>query len=378
VNESQEAVLFSKGRLIGKFGPGKHTLNTENLPILRNLYGIPFGGNNPFTAEVWFVNKLQPLNIDWSTDGMMFFDPDYQTMVPLVAKGRYGLKVEDAERFLVKLVGIATRFDDDALVQHFQGAMVSKTKSIVLQFMQAQRVGINTISAFLDPLSTALRAAMVPFWEDYGFSLPGFYITSVEVDAETEAGARILEAMSRKSAQAIGGYSWQQSQAFEIAGKAVDSASGGGGSGLLGALMMTSMMSNAAMPGLLQSPGSAGAPGGPAAPATGAQAPRDVFCSNCSKRFSSVMRFCPHCGDPYTPCPRCGADNDSKASRCVSCGAQLAVANVCTCGNEVPPGNAFCAKCGRAMAQAAGACPKCGFQSDGKAAFCPRCGQRLS
>ncbi|MBK8365121.1 MAG: SPFH domain-containing protein [Bacteroidetes bacterium] len=64
VSESQEAILFSKGQVVGKFGPGKHTLNTENLPILRNLFGIPFGGKNPFTAEVWFVNKLMPLNLD--------------------------------------------------------------------------------------------------------------------------------------------------------------------------------------------------------------------------------------------------------------------------------------------------------------------------
>ena len=35
VQESQEAILFSKGQIVGKFGPGKHTLNTENLPILR-------------------------------------------------------------------------------------------------------------------------------------------------------------------------------------------------------------------------------------------------------------------------------------------------------------------------------------------------------
>ena len=54
VQESQEAILFSKGQIVGKFGPGKHTLNTENLPILRSLYGLPFG-KNPFTAEVWFV-----------------------------------------------------------------------------------------------------------------------------------------------------------------------------------------------------------------------------------------------------------------------------------------------------------------------------------
>ena len=68
VQESQEAILFSKGQIVGKFGPGKHTFNTENLPILRSLYGLPFGGKNPFTAEVWFVNKLQPYNIDWSID----------------------------------------------------------------------------------------------------------------------------------------------------------------------------------------------------------------------------------------------------------------------------------------------------------------------
>jgi membrane protease subunit (stomatin/prohibitin family) len=48
VRESQEAVLFSKGAVMGKFGPGKHTLDTENLPILRSLFGIPFGGKNPF------------------------------------------------------------------------------------------------------------------------------------------------------------------------------------------------------------------------------------------------------------------------------------------------------------------------------------------
>jgi membrane protease subunit (stomatin/prohibitin family) len=379
VNESQEAVLFSKGKLIGKFGPGKHTLNTENLPLLRNLFGIPFGGNNPFTAEVWFVNKLLPLDIDWRTDGMMHQDPDYETMVPLVAAGRYGLRVDDAERFLVKLVGTASEFTAARLTDHFWGLLVSKTKSIVLQFMRANRVGIKGISAFLEPLSEALKAAMIPFWQDYGFGLIGFYVTSVEVDGASEAGRRILEAMARQSAQAIGGYSYQQSQVFEIAGKAVDSAGGRSGSGLLGALMMTSMLGSTGVAGVLQPPPSSRSDAegaGQTSPTTGSQPPRQVFCSNCSKKFSSAMRFCPSCGDPYTPCPRCGADNDAKAARCVSCGAQLTAANICACGSPLPPGDAFCASCGRPVA-GTGACSKCGFQADPKAAFCPRCGQKV-
>ena len=104
VQESQEAVLFSKGQVVGKFGPGKHTLNTENLPILRSLFGIPFGGKNPFTAEVWFVNKIQTFSIDWAVSKMPIHDPDYNTQLPLVAGGRYGLKVNDAEKFLIKSV----------------------------------------------------------------------------------------------------------------------------------------------------------------------------------------------------------------------------------------------------------------------------------
>ena len=119
VHESQEAVLFSKGQILGKFGPGKHTLSTQNLPLLRNLYGIPFGGKNPFMAEVWFVNKVAPLNIDWETSSMRFMDPDYGQMLPLVAKGRYGLKVTDAERFLVKLVGTLRSFTSAELTDHF-------------------------------------------------------------------------------------------------------------------------------------------------------------------------------------------------------------------------------------------------------------------
>ena len=129
VQESQEAVLFSKGQIIGKFGPGKHTLNTENLPILRNLFGIPFGGKNPFTAEVWFVNKVQNFSIDWAVSKMIIQDPDYNTQLPLVAGGRYGLKVDDAEKFLIKAVGTKSEFAQEDLTDQFFGEFSTKTKS---------------------------------------------------------------------------------------------------------------------------------------------------------------------------------------------------------------------------------------------------------
>jgi len=361
VAESQEAVLFSKGRIVGRFGPGKHTLNTENLPLLRSLFGIPFGGRNPFTAEVWYVNRVMPLDLEWATDNMRYHDPDYQTMVPLMAEGRYGLKVEDAERFLVKLVGTATEYTEAMLTDHFRGALVSRTKSLLLQAMQSERIGVKTIGAYLERFSAALTHGMAPFWEDYGLRLVALYVTQVDIDARTPDGKHILEAMARQSAQTIGGYTWQQGQAFEVAREALTRP---GDSGILGALMITGGLGGNLGPGLLQPPtppgGQTAPPGAgmpPAGMAAGGGAPvREVFCSNCSRKYANSSRFCPHCGDVYSPCPTCQADNREGASRCVSCGTNL--------------------RASAAMPAASDACKRCNTPMKPGVAFCPNCGQR--
>lgn len=380
VSESQEAILFSKGQVVGKFGPGKHTLNTENLPILRTLFGIPFGGKNPFTAEVWFVNKLMPLNLDWTTDSMMYHDPDYQTMVPLLAKGRYGIKVVDAEIFLIKLVGTTTTFTASQLTDNFYGATVAKTKSIILQFIMSNKIGIKTISAFLEGLSESLRLSIATFWEEYGFQLISFYITTIEVDSNTDAGKMILKAMSQQSAQIIGGYTWQQSQVFELGDKVVDSiGKGNGENSLLGAVLATNLMVNMPGGGLLNPVSYKNQETNQNVQNPVANPTREVYCSNCAKKFSSNMKFCPHCGDPYTACPKCGADNDKDAKKCVSCGTGLlASVSVCTnCSSTIADGAAFCATCGKPVAAKEGCCKRCGHKL-GSTPFCSQCGFKNS
>ncbi|MDR2869822.1 MAG: SPFH domain-containing protein [Deferribacteraceae bacterium] len=347
VRESQEAVLFSKGQLLGKFGPGKHTLNTENIPLLRNLFGIPFGGKNPFMAEIWFVNKTAPLTIDWKTDSMRFRDPEYGEMVPLAAEGRYGLKVEDAERFLVQLVGTAMGYTARELTDHFMGALVTKTKSSIIGFMQANQVGITTISARLEDLSNFLKAPLQEFWEAYGMTLTGFYITSVDLDTASEEGRKISQALSDRSAQNIAGYTWQQKQGFGVANNAM---SGGGDMGVLGAVAMTGMMGGGMGQAMMQPQQQQGY----MAPAQAQPAARkEVFCSNCSKKYPATSNFCPHCGDKNNPCPRCGSDNQAGSKRCVSCGTALVADNLgeaCSrCGQQVELGVKFCPKCGNKL-----------------------------
>jgi membrane protease subunit (stomatin/prohibitin family) len=368
VRESQEAILFSKGQILGKFGPGKHTLNTENLPLLRNLFGIPFGGKNPFMAEIWFVNKTAPLTIDWKTDTMRFRDPEYQTMIPLFAEGRYGLKVQNAENFLVQLVGTLTMFTSRDLTDHFRGPLISKTKSSIIAFMSANQVGITEISARLDDLSSFIKEPLDEFWEKYGMMLTGFYITAVDLDTTTEEGRNMSSVLAEKSKQNILGYTWQQQQGFGVANNAL---SGGGDMGILGVAAMTGMMGGGGggmmgqammqphqqqQGGFQQGGFQGGQQGGQqmGGPAAGR---REVFCAKCSKKYSTTSNFWPFCGNRYNPCVRCGSDNMEGSKRCVSCGTGI---------ESMQQGGGF-----------GNACSRCGQTAAPNVKFCPGCGNKL-
>lgn len=400
VYESQEALLFSKGQLMGKFGPGKHTLDTENLPMLRTLFGIPFGGKNPFTAEVWIINKLCPANLYWEIGGMPVHDADYQTMLPLKASGQYGIQVADSERFMIKMVGTEDVFTESDMLSQAYGEFSSKSKSAIIQFMTSQRIGFKTVSAHLDAISGYIKPFLKPFWDDYGLSMTRFYINDIAIDTSTPEGRKVSEAIASQASMSITGHSWQQEQMFGMANNAVDQMGGAaGGNGLLAGLVAMNMMGGMGggggmAAGMMQTqynqPTFGGAPAGPqgAVPpqpdGLGAQQPvKQIYCAACSQKHLSTERFCPHCGSEYNPCPKCGSDNPKGARRCVSCGTALqstAAATAChACGAPVTPGAAFCPQCGapQGAAPQGNLCSRCGAPVTPGTKFCPKCGQKI-
>ena len=384
VYESQEAILFSKGQIIGKFGPGKHTLNTENIPLLRKLFGIPFGGKNPFTAEVWFVNKVQMSNLPWTIMSLPIYDARFKTQIPLEFSGRYGISLTEAEKFLVKIVGTKNEFTEDDLTDQFLGEFTSKVKSFLAQYMSANQVGYEYISAIFDDLSKHLKSELTPFWADLGFVLTKFYLTDVKVDKSTEEGRRVAEAIAQRSSMDITGHTWQQEKMFGVAGDAVNGMGNGQG-GLLGGLMAMGMMggmnSMGAGNAALMQP--TGQPAGQPANAMGGGVPNaqpaTVFCAVCSRPFPKGTRFCPNCGHQYNPCPNCGRDNDDHAKRCVGCGAilQSSRSNCPHCNAPIMPGSTFCTNCGKPI-QAGDTCSRCGAPVQPGTRFCPKCGNKIS
>lgn len=369
VAESQEAVLFSKGQFAGKFGPGKHQLSSENIPIIYTLFGLPFGGKNPFTAEVWFVNKASRVSNQWSTTPMRYMDPGYQSMIPLTAKGSVGFTVSDAEKFLGKLVGTFSEFNASQMLKQCQGLFDTNIKSKLCTHMGQLKLGILNVSQSLADLTGLIKYDLDEFWREYGIKLVDFFITSIDVDESTAEGRKIAQALSDRTAQNIAGYTWQQKQAFGT----VNNVFGKGDLGSMGALMMMGLVGGnggfggGMGAGMVQPTDTRylGAVSGNPNPAQN-MAPnanqnagpvREIFCDKCGKKFPITSKFCPNCGDPYNACPVCGADNDQNAKRCIRCGSPMRnndlvedpsnVSCCARCGKELPPNVKFCPNCGK-------------------------------
>ena len=390
VYESQEALLFTKGRLLGKFGPGRHTLDTENLPLLRTLFNIPFGGKNPFTAEVWIINKLYPANLGWGVNNITIHDADYQTMIPLKVTGQYGVHVADAEKFMIKMVGTKEMFTDKDLFSQAYGEFASLSKSCIVDFMTRNNMGIKTVSAHLHDLSGFLKEQLKPFWQEYGLGMTKYYVTEAAVDTTDSVGRKVADAIACQASMSITGHSWQQEQMFGVAKSAVDNI-GNSGNGLLASMMAVSMMGgglgNALGTGVMQTHHSQPTFGGNSQNADSNHTERSekearmIYCANCSKKHLTTDLFCPHCGSQYHPCPRCGTDNLPAAKRCVSCGTELKGNNrskCIACGSAIDAGAAFCPHCG-GMQNPGGnrsVCQRCGNPLSPDAKFCSVCGNK--
>lgn len=405
VNESQEAVLFGKGKIVGKFGAGRHTLNTENIPILRNLFGLPFGGDNPFTAQVWFVNKMITLDIKWGTKSpIQLKEPTYNVMVPVRAFGQFGIQIDDSEKFLVKLVGNLPSFDQETLSNYFKGILIKHAAGAIATTIVRKKISVLEISADMVALSDELQNALQPEFNEYGVKIFSFNLNSINVSEDDPSVKKLKEVLSKKMEMDTLGFSYQQERAFNTMDKAASNEGSSGGvmnagmgvgMGVNMGNLMGGMMGGMIAPNFQANSGAVEqqAQNAIACPHCGTPASSgSKFCGSCGKelnlgstqdqssvmtecdkchtKFSTTTKFCPNCGDPYNPCAKCGADNPDDAAICIKCGAIMPV-RCSKCGTRVIDGSKFCPNCGNSMVAK---CVKCEAELAPGAKFCPECG----
>lgn len=132
VKTSQYAFFVKGGKVLDEFKEGTYTLKTGNIPLLHKIINIPFGGESPFQAEVWFINLISKLDNKWGTPTpIQLEDPKYNIVVPVRAFGQFGMSISDPKKFLQTLVGNMKDFSTEKVVEYFKGKIISSTTSAI-------------------------------------------------------------------------------------------------------------------------------------------------------------------------------------------------------------------------------------------------------
>lgn len=180
VQQSQEALLFVNGEACDLFEPGKYTLETGNIPILKKLLNLPTGGVSPFHCVVYFINKTEQMNLYWGIRDVNFLDAtnnDYAFKIG--ASGEMSICISDARKLIMKLVGTQTGLDRETLMNFFKASIIKSAKEILPNTLRADRISIFELESSLSKLSEKLKQLISSEMADYGISLEKFWIQNI-------------------------------------------------------------------------------------------------------------------------------------------------------------------------------------------------------
>jgi excisionase family DNA binding protein len=229
VRESQAAQFVYVGEFGDTFGPGRHRLTTDNIPILSRIKGWKYGFESPFKADVYYVTTRLFTGNRWGTaNPIMLRDPDLNA-VRVRAFGTYDFRVQDVKRFLKEVAGTDDRFTLD----DFAHVMRSRIVSVFSNALADSRIPVFDAAARYAELGEALLPLINPgLVEKYGVEMGSFIVENVSVPPEVEQAID-----KRASMTAVGDLNdyvkYQMAQGLE--------RGGGGGVAGVGAEMAVGM-----------------------------------------------------------------------------------------------------------------------------------------
>jgi membrane protease subunit (stomatin/prohibitin family) len=320
VRENQWGVFFRDGKAYDVFGPGRHTLSTQNIPLLTAIFTTPLWGDTPFRSEVYFVSQRTYTNMKWGTiEPIPFRDSEFK-MIRLRSNGIYTFQIVDPKLFVVKLVGTRGIYTNADVEDFLRGVIIGRLADILGETLDS----VLDLPRYFDEIGAGMKARVRDDFAEYGLAIVDFVVNAVSPPEDVQK--RIDE---RSGMEAIGGMDrYFQYKAAQAIG---DLAKGGGGTGTggdggtsigsaataglgLGAGAGLGMM----IPGMLQQALAGGA-------------------------------------TPKIRCPKCGADVAYGSRFCPNCGSNLAETMNCpNCNATLPVGSKFCPNCGQNLSKPAG------------------------
>lgn len=309
VRESQAAIFVNEGQLADVFGPGRHELSTQNLPVMTALRAWKFGFASPFKSDLYFINTKQFMDRKWGTSNpVMMRDPEFG-MIRIRAFGSFSFRVKDPTAFMKEVFGTSSLFTVEGVEGQIKSVVVSGLSDAIAQ----SKIPALDLAANYTELSGFVLQEINPKIEAIGLTLSNFVIENISLPEEVE------KAIDKRTSMGVVGdlNKYTQYQAAEAMREAAGNPSGGmagmgvgmGAGAMMGQMFTQSMGANAAA----QQAASGGA---------------TVACGSCGKAIAAGSRFCPECGAQQAVaagafCPGCGEKTAAGARFCPKCGQKI-------------------------------------------------------
>ena len=183
VRESQVAQFVYLGQYADTMGPGKHTLTTQNIPVLSTILGWKYGFESPFKADVYYVTTRTFAGNKWGTaNPIMMRDQDFG-VVRMRAFGQYDFKIVNPPLFLKEVAGTDNHFRLD----EFADVMRSKIVTVFTEAIANAKVPALDVAARYSEIGAALLPAINPITTSkYGIVITSFNIENVSLPPEVE------------------------------------------------------------------------------------------------------------------------------------------------------------------------------------------------
>ncbi|MCQ4165915.1 SPFH and helix-turn-helix domain-containing protein [Tahibacter harae] len=193
VRESQMVQFVAAGKYADAFGPGKHTLTTENIPVLSTILGWKYGFNSPFKCDVYFVNTRLFTGNKWGTSNpVMMRDKDFG-VVRLRAFGTYDFRITDVPKFLKEVAGT----DQNFRLDEFADTMRSRIVSVFTEALATAQVPALDVATRYSEMGEALLPIINPaMTSKYGLEITAFVLENVSVPPEVEQAIDKRSSMS--------------------------------------------------------------------------------------------------------------------------------------------------------------------------------------